>query len=164
LGQNWRKMPDLPPMRGGLIVPYDYAEDRRPQEPRFDAPDGILAEAVDILKDGGAVAFRMRLGYEDELGCVHTFQAGPAEIRYAAESLLRRLSAMANLRLVFVAEPGRKDGIVLDDKDGRGVPEARFFLAAGARCERCKCRVCACPPDAAEERAELIRATLGSDA
>ena len=163
LGQDWRKQPVLPPMHAGLILPYDYSPERRPTSPRLDLTDGMVAEAVDILKDGGAVAFRMLLGYEDELGCIHTFAASHDDIRHAVESALVRLSRAARTRLVLVAEPGKSDGIILDDKDGRDIPEVRFWMAAGSKCDRCKSRVCSCPPNEAEVHAMTIRESLRSD-
>ena len=160
LGQDWRKQPVLPPMHGGLILPFDYSPDRRPTGPRCDLTDGMVAEAVDILKDGGAVAFRMQLGYEDECGCIHTFAASHDDIRHAVESAIVKLSRAARTRLVLVAEPGKTDGIILDDKDGRDIPEVRFWIAPGGKCDRCKNRVCSCPPTEAEVRAVSLRDAL----
>lgn len=163
LGQDWRKQPVLPPMHGGLILPFDYSPERRPTGPRCDLTDGMVSEAVDILKDGGAVAFRMLLGFEDECGCIHTFNCSHADIRHAVESALVRLSRAARQRLTLVAEPGKGDGIILDDKDGRDIPEVRFWVAAGGRCDRCKARVCSCSPTEAEIHAMTIRESLHSD-
>lgn len=163
LGQDWRKQPVLPPMHAGLILPYGYTPERRPTEPQLDLPDGMVAEALDILKDGGVVPFRMQLGYEDDLGCVHTFAASHADIRHAVESLLHRLAAVSRMRLTLIAEPGKPDGIVLDDKDGRDIPEVRFWIAPGTRCASCNKRVCSCPPTEAEQRALTIRESLARD-
>ena len=134
LGQDWRKQPVLPPMHAGLILPYGYTPGHQPTIPQMDLPDGMVAEAIDILKDGGVVPFRMQLGYEDDVGCVHTFACSHADIRYAVESLLRRLAAVSRMRLTLIAEPGKADGIILDDKDGRDIPEVRFWIAPGTRC------------------------------
>ena len=163
LGQDWRKMPVLPPMHGGLILPYGYTPERRPSAPQLDLPDGMVAEAIDILKDGGVVPFRMQLGYEDEVGCLHTFACSHEDIRHAVEVLLQRLSTKSRMRLTLIAEPGKTDGIVLDDKDGRDIPEVRFWIAPGTRCGHCNDRVCSCQPTAAERRAVTIRESLARD-
>ncbi len=163
LSQDWRKQPVLPPMHAGLILPYGYSPERRPTEPQLDLPDGMTAEAIDILKDGGVVPFRMQLGYEDDLGPLHTFTCSHAEIRHAVESLLQRLAAKSRMRLTLIAEPGKADGIVLDDKDGRDIPEVRFWIAPGTRCGHCNDRVCSCPPGRAEQHALTIREALSRD-
>jgi hypothetical protein len=144
LSQDWRKMPDLPPMHSGLILPYQHGADREPEGPRLELPDGMVAEAVDILKDGGTVPFRMQLGYEDEVGCIHTFKYTEDDIRHVVERTVAEFSNRARQRMVLIAEPGKTDGIVLDDKDGRGIPEVRFWIAPGDRCDRCQHRVCQC--------------------
>lgn len=166
LSQGWRTMPVLPPMRGSLIVPYQYAQDRKPTEPRFDVPDGMVREQVEILKDGGAVHCMMRLGYVDELNCVHTFNAGPEAIRHAVLGHLKRLqSAMASgTKLCLVRMPWKRMAqINLDDKDGRDVPEVEFVVAVWTPCRDCGRDVCTCAPTDAEELSVLMQSATAAE-
>ena len=166
LGQDWRKMPVLPEASLAMLREYTYATGRRPDELTMPLTDGMVAEAADILKDGGVVPFHGALGHGSDLmpnEYFYVLRASHGEIRRAVEKVVDLLRKVTRLPLVLIAEPGKADGIVLDDKDGRDIPEVRFWIAPGTRCGRCNDRVCSCPPTEAERYAVTIRESLSRD-
>ena len=162
LSQGWRKEPVLPEASLLMLREYNYSPERRPDCLRMELTDGMVAEAVDILKDGGKACFRGALGHGSDLtpDYYYVLRASHDEIRHAVERVLELFRKLTRLPLVLHTEPGKTDGIVLNDKDGRGIPEIRFEVAAGTRCERCNSRVCSCPPSEEELQRISLRDAL----
>lgn len=132
LADGWKKVADLPPATSDLIVPFQYADDRRPTEPHFVLADGMVSEMRDELKDGHAVLFTAPVFGTQKCLCrtkVHHRECRLARsVLHAVTKLLREMEARTRLKLALSPMNEGDNPLMLDDKDGLAPPEVRFAL------------------------------------
>ena len=133
LGQEWRKMPVLPPATPRQITPFLYASDRAPEKPKIETPDGMVTEMRDDLKDGIPVPVKALLVGQRKCDCTgkkhRMYCRVQARIREAVTSLVKEMEQRTHMRLVVMPFTPGDSPITLDDKDGLGPMEVRFVIA-----------------------------------
>lgn len=121
LGEDWKKVSDQPPATSDLLLPFQYAPDRRPDTWRFDLPDGMVKEIRDELKDGCHAACRFKLPGRWPKGA----------IRYALIHFVREMEGRTKLKLALAGYDEEDDGhepVHVEDFDGTEPAEVRFRL------------------------------------
>ena len=127
-------VPNGPGASRELLVPFQYADDRRPVEPTVVLPDGMFWEALDLIKNGNVSTFLVTVDPVEECHCgrkVHRETCRRARsIHHAVMRLKEDLQARARLPLMLApARPGDST-LVVDDHDGMQAPTVRFSVVA----------------------------------